>query len=271
MNWPFLGDVSFWREVQFQWVFLLSWPQLFLIFVAAQQIKLFFSCLPGIILLHDNALFYLMLHKNCLHWKYNGNTSLHPISSQMNPTASLIIDVLVNTDRICRWRQCHKALPHFKFLPLSGINVHCKDTDDTEFNWYLCTGSCVLSKKFLCNFSLIEIRLKCCCVHCDLMVTTLSQLRSSDAWHASQEICYDAPTYLYAYFYGTRDIRCGKGAVSLRGMWQPYLPVILPLLFYSFCSHSAFPVSITSLRTCLLSVRQLKFIARWEGKRLMEW
>lgn len=154
-------------------------------------------------------------------------------------------------------------MPHFKFLPLSGgTNVHCKDTDDTEFNWYLCVGSCVLSKKFLCNFSLIETRLKCCCVHCDLMVTTLSQLQSSDAWHASQEICYDAPTYIYAYFYGTRDIRCGKGAVSLRRMWQPYLPVILPLLFYSFYSHSAFLVSIMSLHTCLMSAQLLKSMGR---------
>lgn len=102
------------------------------------------------------------------------------------------------------------------------------------------------------------------------MVTTLSQLRSSDAWHASQEICYDAPTYIYAYFYGTRDIRCGKGAVSLRGMWQPYLPVILPLLFYSFYSHSAFLVSVTSLHTWLMSAQLLESMGRWDAIRVMD-
>lgn len=102
------------------------------------------------------------------------------------------------------------------------------------------------------------------------MVTTLSQLRSSDAWHASQEICYDAPTYIYAYFYGTRDIRCGKGAVSLRGMWQPYLPVILPLLFYSFYSHSAWLVSITSLHTCLMAAL-IKPRGNREDMGVMDW
>lgn len=103
------------------------------------------------------------------------------------------------------------------------------------------------------------------------MVTTLSQLRSSDAWHASQEICYDAPTYIYAYFYGTRDIRCGKGAVSLRGMWQPYLPVILPLLFYSFYSHSAWLGSITSLRTSLMAPRWLKPRGKGEDMGETDW
>lgn len=38
-------------------------------------------------------------------------------------------------------------LPYFKFLPLvGGINVHFKDTDDTELNLYLCVGSCVLKE-----------------------------------------------------------------------------------------------------------------------------